>query len=144
MLVHCVIKATPSATGVQRCVVGRCDQSQAFLSSVQLESGALPPEPKIEFSVPLYSLETRPDCYHVYKEWCDDVEHDLHTVCTRCGSLAPAFLFCLCTDTQTKCCQERFAMHLFQVTMLLCWNVDGRQKRGAGSWAWGWQRLAES
>lgn len=52
----------------------------------QAECGA-----KIVFSVPLEdSVGPRPDCYHVYKVWCQDVEAELEDVLACRLSLDPA------------------------------------------------------
>eukprot|EP00892_Ulva_mutabilis_P000844 jgi/Ulvmu1/10760/UM068_0050.1 len=47
--------------------------------------------PKIVFSVSLEeSVDSRPDCYHIYKEWCRDVEVELEDVLASRLSLDPA------------------------------------------------------
>lgn len=85
MLVHCfdAIRTRISASGMQHCVSGRLKSGRRLLSSASFVVPQLAvPAAKVQFSVPLHSLETRPDCYRVYKVWCDDVEDDLRTVCT--------------------------------------------------------------
>lgn len=80
-----------AASSVQQCLDGRLASGSWTVHHQQLRDASAVarslPSPKIQFSIPLNSLDTRPDCYRVYKEWCDEVEDDLRTVCTRCVSL---------------------------------------------------------
>lgn len=78
-----VHRAAIPANSVQYYSLGR--RERALITSSAEAVPRLHParEPRIRFSVPLNSLETRPDCYRVYKEWCDDVEDDLRTICTK-------------------------------------------------------------
>jgi hypothetical protein len=91
MLVHSSIAITAlyAYGGLRNCAVVRSYRGPACLSALQFTAAApsalrANPEPKIQFSVPLSSLETRPDCYRVYTHWCDDAEDDLRFICTRC------------------------------------------------------------